>query len=140
MNLKSFAASILILLAGSINVAYSCEPIIPRHPFRDSKAVFFGELVEITETDDRCLRVIKLKVERYWKGKLSRYISVQTSTPLCCGYGGFHVGGKYLVYAYVERGTQLETALGWVLADELAEERMKKLGKGKTLKSSDAVS
>ncbi|HEX8920064.1 MAG TPA: hypothetical protein VF766_01220 [Pyrinomonadaceae bacterium] len=127
--------SILILLVGSVNIAYSCEPIIPRHPFRDSKVVFFRELVEITGTNDRCVQIIKLKVERYWKGKPSQYIRVQTPTTLCCAYGGFHLGGRYLVYAYLERGTQLETSVGWLFTDELAETRMKKLGKGKILES-----
>ena len=49
---------------GSVRTAFSCEPVIPRHPFRDSKVVFSGELAEITETNDKCLNVVKFKFDR----------------------------------------------------------------------------
>jgi len=133
--MKSVAVSILILFTGGLNIAYSCEPTFPRNPFRHSKVVFFGELVEVSETSDRCVQIIKLKVERYWKGKPSQYISVQTPTTLCCGFGRLHVGEKFLVYAYPEKGGQLETDVGWMFTDEFAEAQIKKLGKGKILES-----
>jgi hypothetical protein len=132
MKVKFTLFPILILIIGSVKIAFSCEPIIPRHPFRDSKIVFSGELVEITETNDRCLNVIKFKIDRYWKGNVTEYVSVQTPTTLCCGYG-FKDGEKYLVYAYPEKGTRFETSVGWVFTGNLAEGHFKKLGKGKLL-------
>jgi hypothetical protein len=96
-------------------------------------------LVETTETNDRCSRVVKFKVERYWKGKPAGYATLETPTTLCCGYG-FRVGEKYLVYAYREKSARLETSVGWTFADDLAEERIKKLGKGKVLESKNAAS
>jgi hypothetical protein len=138
MNVKSIIVLILILLVVGANIAYSCEPVIPKHPFRDAKTVFFGEFVEATETNDRCLRVVKFKIERYWKGKPTEYVTLETPTTLCCGYN-FRVGEKYLVYAYREKSSRLETSVGWVLADDLAEERIKKLGKGKVLESKNVA-
>jgi len=96
MNVKSIIVLILILLVAGASIVYACEPVFPKNPFRDSKAVFFGELVEIIETNDRCSRVVKFKVERYWKGKPSEYVMVETPTTLCCGYD-FRVGEKYLI-------------------------------------------
>jgi hypothetical protein len=132
MKAKFIFFLLLTLLMGSVRTAFSCEPEIPRHPFRDSKVVFYGELVEITETNDKCLNVVKFKIDRYWKGNISEYVSLQTPTNLCCGFG-FKVGEKYLVYAYPEKGIRLETSVGWVLGDDVAKERVKKLGKGRLL-------
>ena len=134
MNVKSIIVLVLVLLIANANIAQACEPDIPKHPFRDSKIVFFGEFVESTETNDRCSRVVKFKVEQYWKGKPAEYVTLETPTTLCCGFN-FRVGEKYLVYAYPEESSRLETSVGWVLADDLAEERIKKLGKGKVLES-----
>ena len=138
MNVKSIIVLILVLFIAGAKIVYSCEPVIPKHPFRDAKTVFFRELVEVTETNDRCLRVVKFKVERYWKGKPTEYVMIQTPTTLCCGYG-FRVGEKYLIYAYLEKSSRLETSVGWAFADDLAEERIKKLGKGKVLESKNAA-
>jgi hypothetical protein len=139
MNVKSIIVLVLLLIVAGANIAYACEPVIPKHPFRDAKIVFFGELVEATETNDRCSRVVKFKVERYWKGKTTEYVTLETPTTLCCGYG-FRVGEKYLVFAYREKSSRLETSVGWVLAGDLAEERIKKLGKGKILESKNEAS
>jgi len=139
MNVKNIILSILVLITIGTNLVYSCQPIIPRHPFRDAKAVFLGELIEIIKTNDRCENVAKFKVERYWKGKIEEFVNVQTSTTLCCGYN-FRVGEKYLVYAYSEKSLRLETSAGWVLLDDFTEERIKKLGRGKMLESKNVES
>ena len=112
-----------------------CRP--PKNPYKSSKAVFFGEVVEIVQ-DLGDTRIIKLKVEKYWKGVKDESINVVTTGVLPCGYN-FRVGRKYLIYAGQENG-QLETAPCRILHAAAAEDELEKLGRGKTPKGSSVSS
>ena len=103
-----------------------CVP--PKNPYKVSKAIFFGELVEIVQPDLRSPRVVKFKVEQYWKGVTDESVSIVTTAVVPCGYN-FRVGEKYLIYAGEEKG-QLETAPCRILHIDSAEKDLKKLGKG----------
>jgi hypothetical protein len=134
MKPKFVITLILILLLGSTEITYACEPYISKHPFKDAKAVFFGEVVEIVKTNDRCSNVVKFRIEQYWKGKLSEHISIVIPTTLCCGYS-FQAGERYFIYAGWGENTRFETSPGRILAERFAEEQIKKLGKGKKFES-----
>ena len=133
MTFKSVMLSIPMLLVIGVSAIQACEPEIPKHPFRKAKVVFYGELVEAKESNDKCMSVAKFKIEKFWKGKLTGYVTLETPTTLCCGYN-FRTGEKYLVYAYLTKSSQLETSVGWVMTADFADERIKKLGKAKLLK------
>lgn len=89
----------------------ACSCVTPEVPqaFRQARAVFLGEVVEITQprTDtatapfaDRLFR-IRFKVERSWKGATSREIVLLSDQGRagCFSWGSFIKGRKYLVYA-----------------------------------------
>jgi hypothetical protein len=107
-----------------------CSP--PKNPYRASQAVFFGELVEIVQTDLGSPRVVKFKVEKYWKGVKGESVSIMTTAIYPCGYD-FRTGEKYLIYAGKENG-QFETAPCRILHVDAAADDLKKLGRGKAPK------
>ena len=138
--MKSLIRAIFLLITVSVcsQAAYACMCIPPKNPYKVSKAVFFGELVEIVQPDLRSPRVVKFKVEKYWKGVKDESVSIMTTAVAPCGYN-FRVGEKYLIYAGEEKG-QLETSPCRILAEDVAEKDLKKLGKGKIPKSSVSLS
>ena len=97
-----------------------------------SKAVFSGEVVEVTADPKMRYLKVKLRVERIWKGILSNEVIVVTGRGGGdCGYP-FEVGARYLVFAYGD-DTKLETNICQRtkgLAD--AAEDLKLLGKGRS--------
>jgi hypothetical protein len=107
------------LLATSNAYACSCvEPEVPQ-AFREARAVFLGEVMEIIQphTDrptaplaDRLFR-IKFKVERSWKGAATQEIVILSDQGRagCFSWGPFLKGKKYLVYA--ERRTPSRTPI-----------------------------
>jgi len=133
--IKIFICSIFVFIGitACSQVVSACSCIPPKNPYKISKAVFFGELLEIIATDNRSPRVVKFKIEKYWKGKIEEIMSVKTTAVAPCGYN-FGVGEKYLVYAGEENG-QLETAPCRILVEEVAGDDLKKLKKGKVPKS-----
>ena|SRR5687767_7157294 len=120
---------IIVTVSSEAVHACICEP--PKRPYKISKAVFFGSVVEIVDGKDRCSQVVKFKVERYWKGIESEYVSLQTPKQVmgCCGYH-FQVSHRYLIYSGIENG-QLETGPCRILAEDTAAKSLKKLGKGR---------
>src|SRR6185295_6764167 len=131
--MRTSVRAVFLLIALSIvsESAYACMCLPPKNPYRSSKAVFFGELVEIVQ-DRGDTRVIKFKVEKYWKGIKEESITLVTTGVAPCGYN-FRVGEKYLIYAGKENG-QLETGPCRILFADVAEDDLKKLGRGKTPK------
>jgi hypothetical protein len=106
---KNFIRAIFLLIALSVlsEAAYACMCIPLKNPYKVSKAVFFGELVEIVQTDLRSPRAVKFRVEKYWKGVKDESVSILTTAVAPCVYN-FRVNEKYLIYAGEEKG-QLET-------------------------------
>ncbi|HYX72024.1 MAG TPA: hypothetical protein VE732_04580 [Nitrososphaera sp.] len=138
--MKKFIRSVFLLFALSVcsQAAYGCMCTPPKHLYKVSKAVFFGELVKIAQSDVTSQRVVKFKVEKYWKGVNGESASVMTTAVYPCGYN-FRVGEKYLIYAGEDNG-QLETAPCRILARDVAGENLKKLGKGKIPKPGGSLS
>lgn len=67
---------------------------------KKSKAVFSGQVVEITANPGVYYIVVKLKVEKTWKSILGEDVSIVTGRGGGdCGFP-FTVGETYLVYAY----------------------------------------
>jgi hypothetical protein len=94
----------------STHVAYSCscEPPSQKKVFGWSSAVFYGEVVDIWESDvplfDDQPKVgsyaVKFKVIEYWKGvKGSETIVHSDLGGLSCHQFAFTKGKRYLVYA-----------------------------------------
>jgi hypothetical protein len=98
----------LIMLAGVDAVACTCavpDPGLPlkrqvRMALNESRAVFSGKVLEVTEDTETLSVVVRIKVERVWKGSPPAQVSIFTGRGGGdCGYG-FEVGESYLVYAH----------------------------------------
>lgn len=71
-----------------------------REAYKDSDAVFSGEVLKIDKNPNSNFAAVKFKVDKNWKGKNSSILSVRTAASSAeCGYY-FEIGKKYLVYAY----------------------------------------
>jgi hypothetical protein len=114
--------------------AYACECDgrgSPREELRKAKAVFTGEIVEITPVSQGSSYLIKFKVKRFWKGVKGEFINVQSPGGLC-GLP-FNVGEVWIVYAY---GRELWTDnCRRTKKAENATEDLRALGRGKMPKT-----
>src|SRR3972149_4946781 len=108
MKLRRAALVLLLGLLTWIYPAYSCTCVAyadnsPRAWKGRSKAVFAGEVLEVraathAEKENWAgFYVVRLRVERYWKGVKGQDISV-ASDLVGCG-PNFRVGEKWIVYA-----------------------------------------
>jgi hypothetical protein len=102
----SLTLTLFLLASAEKSYACSClrslEPVKKqvRQAFKDSTAIFAGEVLEISEdsADENSL-LVKIKVAKSWKGELSSEVTITTAkNSAMCGYS-FEVGKKYLVYA-----------------------------------------
>ncbi len=102
---------------------------------RHAKAVFAGEVLKVREAtkseqeENSNAYIVRMRVERYWKGIKSGEINVETDMTGCGPY--FRVGEKFLVYGM---GKRLNTVSSGTRKLEHAEEDLKALGKGKVFK------
>jgi hypothetical protein len=90
---------------------YGCSCVVDEVPdaFREARAVFVGEVIEIIEPRsdnpkaplENQLYSIKFKVEKSWKGVHTSNIFVLSDQGRagCFSWGPFLKGKKYLVYA-----------------------------------------
>lgn len=69
--------------------------------YKDSTAIFSGEVVEITgPAADEYFVTVKFRVEASWKGETDTEVTITTASQgSMCGYQ-FEVGKKYIVYTY----------------------------------------
>ena len=120
---------------------YSCSCAIygdgsPNATMRHAKAVFIGEVLEITETTKEQREaglgsaLARMRVERFWKGVKSSEIFVSTEIGVICG-PHLEIGQKYLVYAF---GKSLTTICTPTRKLEYASKDMVALGPGKEFK------
>ncbi len=93
-----------MLVSAENAVACSCQLSMdsPQKQVTDSynysSEIFSGEVIDITAVDEGTLAV-KIKVNKKWKGKFAKEITLKTAKDSSmCGYT-FEVGKKYLVYA-----------------------------------------
>ena len=105
---SAFGVVALILLASVDGFACTCavpEPGLPlkrqvRMALNESRAVFSGKVLEVKEDPETLSVVVRLRVERFWKGSPPGEVHVVTGRGGGdCGYH-FEVGESYLVYAH----------------------------------------
>lgn len=109
--LRIVAPAVLLWLAPAAAAACTCAPPAPvMESLRDADAVFVGRVLEITGRRSSGAVLVRLAVERAWKGAESAEILVWTeSTTAACGYP-FRVGGRYLVYGWHAEGRRAPRA------------------------------
>lgn len=103
-------------------------------PFGESysraAAVFTGEVVSEDKTGDT--RRFVLRVDKYWKGKISKEIEIFVNENARY-QAWFKKGGTYLIFASADDAGKLRVGRCSRSKDvEFASEDLKKLGKGKT--------
>jgi len=94
-----FCAVVLILSAGDI-FACTCMHLIKpvEGAYKQNSAIFSGKVISIKKTDN-FFNIIKIKVGKSWKGKLSKTITISTAAAgSMCGYK-FVIGKSFLTYA-----------------------------------------
>lgn len=111
INKHLLAFAFLFLLFGaSKSFACSCAPPsqTTNDDFQKAAAVFTGRVLSVQRKDNFVM--VKLAVQKYWKGKVSNEIKITTAKDsAACGFN-FEVGKDYLVYATDNNG-KLSTGL-----------------------------
>ena len=100
--IQIFALSCLLLISAANVYSCSCEEYTQRKAFREASAVFIGQAVEYldnpeVEKDGRL--IVKLKVEKSWKGAKTQEVIISSTFGSACGFT-FEKGKRYLVYSY----------------------------------------
>jgi hypothetical protein len=68
--------------------------------YKDSQAVFSGKVLKIHRNEKLFYIEVRFQVEKSWKNKLAKEITITTGLDSAgCGFS-FESGEKYLVYAY----------------------------------------
>jgi hypothetical protein len=120
--------------------AYSCTCEVygdgsPRSLRHHAKSVFVGEVLEVREATKSEREeysgpfIVRMRVERYWKGIKSGEINIETDITGCGPY--FRVGQKFLVYGM---GKRLSTACSGTRKLEDAKTDLQALGPSKEFK------
>jgi hypothetical protein len=145
MKAASYLASIFLLIsASSANVsACECAPPKPQKLFRDARAVFVVQVIDIWESDVPLGKgfpphsyAVKFKVSEYWEGVKGSEITVHSDLGgLPCRQFAFRKGEAYLVYAFGKDLISITgcTRSGSIDADYVIEQ-LKLFGKGKVPK------
>jgi len=136
--LKAGMLSVTLFLAPAVTRSCECEIFGdggPRSMKHHAKAVFIGEVLEVREAT-RAEReeysnayIVRMRVERYWKGIESDQVTVETDMTGCGP--NLRIGEKYLVYGM---GKRLNTSCTGTRKLEYAEKDLKALGRAKELK------
>lgn len=109
--------SFIALIALTPAEGAACTCLVSSKPLRtevtqarnDSRALFSGKVLQITEDPQTFLLTVKLKVERVWKGSMPAEAIIETGRGGGdCGYG-FEVGERYLVYASGSNESKMQT-------------------------------
>jgi hypothetical protein len=88
--------SVFIFTAGRTVFACDCAmPGKPKEELQRADAVFVGEVIG-SKTENGS-RIFEFKVERFWKGAITKVVSVGSEVGNCRYI--FGVGEKYIVYA-----------------------------------------
>lgn len=115
--------------ANNLNSAGKCAIPNFQTAYRESKAVFVGEVVG--EEKDGDTRIFDLKVEKYWKGAKAKRVRVYVYETARY-QAWFKKGGRYLVYATADTDGKLYVGRCSRSRDADDTEDLQKLGKGKT--------
>jgi hypothetical protein len=138
------ARAFLFLSLTSTSVyACNCDPPKARKLFSDAKAVFVGQVIEISESTVPLGKefpphsyAVRFKVFKYWKGVKGSEITVHSDLGgLPCQQFAFRKGETYLVYAFGRDLISITgcTRSGSIDADYVIEQ-LKLFGKGKVTK------
>jgi len=100
--------------------------------FAEAKAVFYGKLLSAYREHSKREVLVKLSVERVFKGSLPEILSFRAA--YVCSYN-FKVGERYLIYAGQSLEGTLESAPCRILHQDLAEGEMRSLEKGEKPKT-----
>ena len=113
--------------AGFINSR--CAIASFRSAYRQSKAVFVGEVV--SEEKDEDTKTFKFEVKEYWKGADTKNIEINVYETTRY-QAWFQKGGKYLIYATADEDGKLRVERCSRSRDAAnAAEDLRQLGKGK---------
>ncbi len=100
--------SFIIIFAANYSASHACSCLAPETDdlrvlvetdYKNSTAVFSGEVIEITR-DEAAMEIrVKFRREKNWKGDAPEEFILKTAdNSAMCGYN-FEKGKKYLVYA-----------------------------------------
>ncbi|HEX8247007.1 MAG TPA: hypothetical protein VF599_02390 [Pyrinomonadaceae bacterium] len=111
---------VLIIFAGVIETAACSCLALPaettlnqavRKAYKDSNAIFSGKVLAIAKNPNSGFVIVKFKVDKSWKGKISSILSVKTGIGGGdCGYQ-FEIGKKYLVYTHGDNAADLGVSI-----------------------------
>ncbi|RBW68044.1 hypothetical protein [Bacillus taeanensis] len=120
---------ILVFFPKSIYACSCIEPGTPSEELNNSKAVFTGKVLEITEDETNYEKEVVFEVLSTYKGVTEPQVTLYTGmNSAACGFN-FTVGEEYLVYATGDG--RLQTTLCSRTAElAAANEDLKELGKG----------
>lgn len=145
-TLSVYAFLLLWLTAANV-YACECDPPKAQKLFREAKAVFVGQVVEISESTVPLAKgfpphsyAVKFKVKEYWKGVKGSEITVHSDLGgLPCQQFAYRKGETYFVYALGKDLISITgcTRSGSIDADYVLEQ-LKLFGKGKVPKESKA--
>jgi hypothetical protein len=125
----AFSSNFLVTQsANKVNPGSKCAMPDFRTAYRESKAVFVGEVVGEEKEGDT--RVFELKVEKYWKGANSKRLRVYVYETARY-QAWFEKGGRYLIYAGADADGKLRVGRCSRSRDADNSEDLKQLGKGK---------
>lgn len=129
-----FILSIVILLLLSATAINACECNIEPHSktFRKAKAIFVGKLIEIGTEEIKkegysLLYKLTFDVEKKWKGKKSKQITVFTNGTNMCSAFKFREGEKYLSYVHKDSYVTSECASSKEFSSDPTQDRIKDL-------------
>ena len=113
-----------------VETAGKCGVPLVAAAYKESKAVFVGEVLKVVKDGD--IKTFTFKVEKYWKGAAGKEIEINVQETMRY-QAWFEVGEKYLVYARGENGREklweVRCSRSTRFAD--ASEDVKKLGRAK---------
>jgi hypothetical protein len=91
---------IVFAMVGATPSVEACTIVVVGHrsEFRASRAVFLGTVVSVLP-GERGLSLVKLRVDKRWKGPNSREMEILSDQGQRCGGPRFEAGKQYLVYA-----------------------------------------
>lgn len=135
--LKVLLPVTLILAAYSVAYPCECEIMSAGKKLHKAKSVLIGEVVETGQTGkaEGLTVYIRLRVETYWKGVKTDYVTV-LGYPASAGACGLpvKVGDKYLIYAF-KAGDDLISSFCASRSLENATEDIARIGPGKKYKT-----
>jgi hypothetical protein len=111
MKKLSLSLLCLLILLLDAEAAFSCTCSINfRKNFRRAGSVFLGKIVEVNKgagTDNYYNDIVRLDVEKTWKGAKRKTVTVQVGPPNrktgMCGSFGFEKDIRYVVFAFTDR-------------------------------------